>query len=151
MPTPVRADDTEFLMSRMEESLHATAASFKRRGFFVCGLFAVLVIVSISEGAWGAAAFCFAFFAGIFFIVYKAVKKNAPARMRPVLDAIRDAPETITVLRHYQTSDTRQVFITDWISIGNGKTHFLLKATKDWERLMAILKARCPNAKVLAK
>ena len=151
MPTPVRADDTEYLMTRMEESLHATAAGFKRSGFFVCGMFALFVIISLSEKAWGAAAFCFAFFAIIFFIVYKAVKKNSPERMKPVIDAVRNAPETITVLRHYQTSDTRQVFITDWVSISTAKNQFLLKANKDWERLMAILKARCPNAKVLEK
>src|SRR5207244_4275730 len=102
-------------------------------------------------GAWFAALFCFAFFAIIFGIVYKAVRKNSPERMKPVLDAVRNAPETVKVLRHYQTSDTRQVFTTDWIAVTTDKGQFLMRANKDWERLMAILKARCPNAKVLEK
>lgn len=151
MPTPVRADDTDYLMSRMEDSLHTTAAGFKNRGIFVCGLFLVFTVISLSEGAWFAAAFCFAIFGLVLWIVLKAIRKNSPERMRPVLEAVRNAPETIKVLRHYQTSDTRQVFITDWISIATDKAHFLLRANKDWERLMAILKARCPNAKVMEK
>ena len=151
MPTPVRADDTEYLLSRMEDSLHTTSSGYRNRAIFMCGLFLVFTGLALSEGAWFAAAFLFAIFAFIFFVSYRFLKKNSPERMRPVMEAVRDAPETIKVLHHYQTSDTRQVFVTDWVAIATANAQFLMRANKDWERLMAILKARCPNAKVVEK
>lgn len=144
-------DDQTYLLARMEEALTGTARGFKRSGVFVCGLFLFFAILMAFEREWAATAFVLVFFAGIFWIMRRAVTRNSPARMRPVLDAVRDAPETIKLLRHYQTSDSRAVFVTDWVSIATDKNQFLIKATKDWQRLIAILKARCPNAKFVDK
>ena len=150
MVTPQGSDDLAYLMSRLDEGLHGTSAGFKRSGVLVCGLFALIAVAFAVQKAWGATIFAFVFLAGIAFIMVKAAKRNAPERMKAVIDAVRDAPETIKLLRHYQTSDTRRVFVTDWLQIATDKNHFLLKA-KDWERLMAILQARCPNARVMDK
>jgi hypothetical protein len=150
MVTPQGGDDVAYLMSRLDEGLHSTSAGFKRNGVLVCGLFGLIAIAFAVQKAWGATIFALVFLVGIAFIMVKAAKRNAPERMKPVIDAVRDAPETIKVIRHYQTSDTRRVFVTDWVSITTDKNHFLLKAP-DWERLMVILRARCPNATVMDK
>jgi type IV secretory pathway TrbD component len=143
-------DDLAYLMQRLDEGLHETSAGFKRNGILVCGLFAVISISFAVQKAWGAAIFGLVFFVAIAFIMVKAAKRNAPERMKPVIDAVRDAPETIKLLRHYQSADSRRMFVTNWVQIATDKNHFLLKA-KDWERLMAILQSRCPNARVLDK
>jgi hypothetical protein len=138
-------------MTRMEEALTGTARGFKRAGIFVCGLFGSFVLLFALEREWAATGFVLIFFIGIFWVMRRAVTRNSPERMRPVLEAVRDAPETIKLLRHYQTSDSRKVFVSDWVSIATEKDQFLIKATKDWQRLVAILKARCPNAKFVDK
>ena len=150
MMTPDGGDDLAYLMSRLDDGLHGTSAGFKRKGVLVCGLFALIAVGFAVQEAWGATIFALVFLVGIAYILVKAVKRNAPERMKPVVDAVRDTPETIKLLRHYQTSDTRRVFVTDWVQIATDKNQFLLKA-KDWERLMAILRARCPKAKVMDK
>src|SRR5262245_3723815 len=113
MVTPEGGDDLVYLMARLDQGLHGTSAGFKRNGVLVCGLFALMAIAFAVKQAWGAMTFVLIFFAGIGFVMIKAVQRNAPERMKPVIDAVRDAPETIKVLRHYQSSDSRRVFVTD--------------------------------------
>lgn len=150
MVTPQGGDDLAYLLARLDEGLHGTSANFKRNGVLVCGLFALIAIAFAVKQAWGAVIFALIFFVGIGFIVIKAIQRNSPERMKPVIAAVRDAPETIKVLRHHQSSDSRRVFVTDWVTIATEKNHFLLKAP-DWQRLMPILQARCPNARVMDK
>lgn len=138
-------------MSRMEESLTGTARGFKRTGIYLCGLFLLFVIMFAAERQWAATAFVLVFFAFLFWITRRAVIRNSPERMRPVLEAVRNTPETVMLLRHYVTADTRRIFTTDWVSVATKDHQFLIKAPKDWERLVAILKARCPNAKFVDK
>ncbi len=75
-----------------------------------------------------------------------AGKKTAPEQMRPVLEAVRDAPERVVLVRHYQTSDTRGWFVTDWLEIKTAGHRLVIKAKHDWQRLYEALRRRCPDA-----
>lgn len=138
------------LLERMEQAVGETASRFKTQGILVVGLFVLMGLGMGLQGSWGVAAFVWGFGVLLTFVFLKAASKNAPERMRPVVDAMRDAPETITVVRHYETSDSARMFVTHWLSIATAKNHLLMKAP-DWEQLLVELKERCPNAKYLDK
>lgn len=138
------------LLERMEQAVGETASRFKTQGILVVGLFVLMGLGMGLQGSWGVAAFVWGFGVLLTFVFLKAASKNAPERMRPVIDAMRDAPETITVVRHYETSDSARMFVTHWLSIATAKNHLLMKAP-DWEQLLVELKERCPNAKYLDK
>jgi hypothetical protein len=115
MATPQAADELDHLMSRLEEGLHGTSAGFKRNGVLVCGLFFVMAIAFAVKSAPAGVVFCAIFGVAIGAIVIVAVRRNSPEKMRPVVDAVRTVPERIKAIRHYQTSDSRRVFVTDWL------------------------------------
>jgi hypothetical protein len=141
-------DEQARLLSRLEGALNETSAGFARGGVLVCGLFLVFVIGFAAKGAWFGAGFSAFFGVGIFLLMRVAVRRNAPEKMRPVLEAVRDAPERVTLLRHYQTSDSQRMFVTDWVQIRTAEGHLLVKAKDDWQELLAMLQRRCPNAQV---
>ena len=138
------------LLERMEQAVGETASRFKTQGILVVGLFVLMGLGMGLQGSWGVAAFVWGFGVLLAFVFLKAASKNAAERMRPVVDAMRDAPETITVVRHYETSDSARMFVTHWLSIATAKNQLLLKAP-DWEQLLVEIKERCPNAKYLDK
>jgi hypothetical protein len=148
MAEPQPADEVATLIARLERALHETAAGFKVGTIWVSGLFFVIALSFAFEGFWGGAAFGAVFGVAIVLLGRVAARKNSPEKMRPVVAAVREAPETIMVLRHYQTSDSRRVFVTDWIEIKTANHRMLVKAKKEWQSLLAMLERRCPNAKV---
>ena len=137
------------LMTRLDQGLHETAAGFTRGTMWVGALFFVIAVSFAVQGAWGAAAFGGVFGGAIVALGVVAARKNTPEKMRPVVEAVRDAPERVVSLRHYQTSDTRRVFVTDWLEIRTAEHRMIFKAKKDWQDVLDLLKQRCPTAKVL--
>ncbi len=148
MAEPHSADELETLIARLERALHETAAGFTRGTIWVSALFFVIALAFAVQGFWFGGAFSGAFGIAVVWLGRIAVRKNSPEKMRPVVVAVRDAPETILVLRHYQTADSRRVFVTDWIEIKTANHRMLVKAKKEWQLLLAMLERRCPNAKV---
>lgn len=141
-------DEQARLLSRLEVALNDTSAGFARGGLLVCGLFLAFAIAFAVTGAWFGVGFSAFFGVGIFWLMRVAVRRNAPEKMRPVFEAVRDAPERVTLLHHYQTSDSRRVFETHWVLIKTAERHLLVKAKDDWQELLAMLQRRCPNAQV---
>jgi hypothetical protein len=148
MAEPYSAGELENLIARLERALHETAAGFKRGTIWVSALFFVIALAFAVQGAWFGGAFSAAFGIAMVGLGRVAVRKNSPEKMRPVVVAVREAPETIVVLRHYQTADSRRVFVTDWIEIKTANHRMVVKAKKEWQSLLATLERRCPNAKV---
>lgn len=148
MAEPQTAGELKSLIARLETALHETAAGFKLGTIWVSGLFFAMALAFAVQGWWGGAAFGGVFGVVIALLGRSAIRKNSPEKMRPVLIAVREAPETILVLRHYQTSDSRRWFVTDWIEIRTANHRMLVKAKKQWQSLLATLEQRCPNAKV---
>jgi len=136
-----------YLLVRLEQALEETAAGFRTSMGLVVGLFVLMGIAVAAQGSWPVSIFVFAFGGFLAFMGRKASAKTAPEKMKPVVDAVRDAPERILLVRHYQTSDTRKVFVTDWLEIKTAEHRFLMKANDDWERVYRALGKRCPAAK----
>ena len=126
MADPQSADELASLVARLERALHETAAGFKLGTIWVSGLFFAMALAFAVQGWWGGAAFGGAFGVAIVLLGRVAIRRNSPEKMRPIVAAVRDAPETIVALRHYQTSDSRRWFVTDWIEIRTAKHHMLV-------------------------
>jgi hypothetical protein len=141
-------DEQARLLSRLEGALNDTSAGFARGGVLVCGVFLVCAIAFAAKGAWFAVGFSAAFGVVILLIMRVAIRRNATEKMRPVFEAVRDAPERVTLLHHYQTSDSQRMFVTHWVLIKTAEGHLLVKAKDDWEELLEMLQRRCPNAQV---
>ena len=139
------------LLVRMEQAVNETGGRFKTQGILVVGLFVLMGLGMGVQGSWGIAAFVWGFGVLLTFVFLKAASKNSPEKMQPVVDAMRDAPETIKLVRHYETSDSARMFVTQWLSIATEKNQLLLKATADWKQLLTYIKERCPDAKYLDK
>ena len=139
--------DLEYVLLRLEQAVKETAAGFRTGMTMVAGLFFVMAAgYGFAFQQWAIAAFIAAFGGLMVFIGKRASAKTAPEKMRPVMEAVRDAPERITLVRHYRTSDSRGVFVTEWIEIKTAEHRLLIKAKTDWERLYAALQQRCPAA-----
>ena len=82
---------------------------------------------------------------GILFVGRAAARKTAPARMQPVMDAVRDAPDRVVSLRHYTTSDSRGMFVSHWLEIKTADHRLVMKAQDDWAELLGYLARRCPR------
>jgi hypothetical protein len=144
-----RIRELAYVLVRLEQAVAETAAGFRFGMTLVAALFFMMALAyGAAFSQWGVAAFVAAFGAGIVLIGRGASRKTAPEKMQPVLDAIRDAPDRITIVRHYQTSDSRRFFVTDWLEIKTADHRLIIKAKQDWQRLLETLRARCPNAKI---
>ena len=143
----LETSELAYVLVRLEQAVNETAAGFRRGMGMVVGLFVLMGIAMIAQGSWQISIFVFAFGAFLMFMGNKASAKTSPERMRPVMDAVRDAPDKITLVRHYQTSDSRRMFVTDWLEIKTADHRLVVKAKEDWDRIYAALGKRCPNAK----
>jgi hypothetical protein len=135
------------LLSRLERAVLETARGFRIGMALVAGLFfAMALAYGLAFDQWGSAAMIAPFGVGVLWLGRRAAARTAPDKMRPVVDAVRDAPQRITLVRHYQTSDSRRVFVTHWLEIRTAEHRLVIKAKHDWERLYRALAARCPAA-----
>jgi type IV secretory pathway TrbD component len=146
----LEVSELAYLLVRIEQAVQETAAGFRRGMFMIAGLFLLIAVSFAVQQAWAAAAFGALFGGGMVVIGMKASTRTSPEKMKPVLDALRDAPERITLVRHYQTSDSRKVFVTDWLELKTAEHRLVIKAKHDWERLYRALGKRCPVAKFVA-
>jgi hypothetical protein len=139
-----------YVLVRLEQAVNGTAAGFRQGMAMVAMLFFVMAgAYGFAFHAWGIAAFIALFGAGILYLGKRASARTAPEKMKPVLDAVRDAPEKVVLVRHYQTADSRRVFVTNWLEIRTAEHRLIIKANDDWNRLFASLKIRCPAATVM--
>jgi hypothetical protein len=135
-----------YVLVRLEQAVNETAAGMRQGMTMVGGLFSLFVVIGVVEQWWGFVVIGVPMAAMVFWIGKKASEKTSPERMRPVMEAVRDAPERITLVRHYQTSDSRRVFVTDWLEIKTAEHRLVIKAKDDWQRLHSALQRRCPGA-----
>lgn len=149
MATPNLTPEAEDLVARLERALHETGAGFQSGGMWVTGLFTVCAVIFAVRQFWAGMVFSALFGGGVFLLMRAAARKNTPERMRPVVDAVRDAPERVVSIRHYQTSDSLRLFVTHWLMIKTADAHLLAKAKDDWEPVLAMLKRRCPDAQII--
>ena len=145
MGAPLETPELARLLVRLEQAVHETSGRFKVQMGAVTALFIAMGIGMAVVSSWAIAAFIWAFAAGIAFIGVRASKRTAPAQMQPVVDAVREAPERIVLVRHYETADSMRMFVTHWLEIKTA-THRLLMKAPDWEQLYTYLRQRCPNA-----
>ena len=89
---------------------------------------------------WWIAALCAA--AGVSLMVgtERVVKALPAGDMRPVVDAVRWAPERISSVRHFAAPDAH------WLEVKTADSRLVLDASADWERLLRALQRRCPGA-----
>jgi len=140
--TPSELDE---LVSALEVGLHRTAGGFNKGTMFLGGLYLLIVVSFVTAKAWGVAAIALAFGAGFVALGRLAAKRTSPDRMKPVCDAVRDAPGDVTWVRHYTTSDSLRLFVKHWLEIKTSSHRFVMQAPK-WEHLIDLLKRRCPGA-----
>jgi hypothetical protein len=133
------------LLVALERGVADTANGFRGGGIAVGGLFVAMAALFAVRGAWGIALVVLAFGAGITAISIVAVKKTSPARMQPVFDAVREHPGDVTWVRHYTTSDSMRLFVRHWIEVKTATHRFIMQA-ESWERLLSLLRRRCPGA-----
>ena len=145
MAAPLEISELASLLVRLEQAVNETSGRFKVQMTLVVVLFVAMGAGMAAVSSWAIAAFIWVFAAGIAFIGYRAQKRTAPAQMQPVVDAVRDAPEQIVLIHHYETSDSMRMFVTDWLELKT-QTHRLVMKAPDWERLFGYLRQRCPNA-----
>ncbi len=143
----LETSELAYVLVRLEQAVNETAAGFRQGMGLVVGLFVLMGIGMIAQGSWPVAIFIFAFGGFLMFMGKKASAKTSPEKMRPVMDAVREAPEKIALVRHYQTSDSRRLFVTDWLEIKTAEHRLVVKAKEDWQRIYAALGKRCPNAR----
>jgi hypothetical protein len=145
---PLEIRELATLLVRMEHAVNETAAGMRQGMFMVSGLFGMFTLFGLISRVWGIAVFAAPFAIGIALLGRVAARKTSPERMRPVFEAMRDAPERIVYVRHYQTSDSRRLFVTDWLEIKTADHRLVMKAKDDWARLLDYVRRRCPNAKI---
>ena len=149
MTDPIETHELAALLVRLEQAVHETSGRFKVQMTLVAALFVAMGVGMAVVSSWAVAAFIWAFAGFIAFIGVRASKRTAPEKMQPVVDAVREAPDLIVLVRHYETSDSMRMFVTHWLEIKTA-THRLLMKAPDWEQLYAHLRRRCPNAATTA-
>jgi hypothetical protein len=143
----VNDPELEHLLRRLEHALTETSAGLRDGTGMVGAMFFLLGgVYGFVQWSWGVASLCGG--AGILMVMLgnRATKKTAPEQMRPVYEAVRDAPERVVSVRHYQTSDSRHIFVSDWLEIRTADHRLVIKAKDDWEQLYKVLQRRCPAA-----
>lgn len=131
-----------YLLQRLEESVAETPGRMRRRSLAMVGLCVAGAGLAAISQAWvplGIAAVLgtFSATAGA-----KATRRASPDHTRPVVDAVRDAPERITSVRHHRPQFAP---VEHWLAIETAG-HRLTVDAKDWQRLYSALQRRCPAA-----
>jgi hypothetical protein len=146
-PKPLESSELAMLLVRLEEAVGETAGRFRFQMGLVAGFFFLMALVyGAAMNEWGVAAFIAAFGVGMVVLGVVASRRTSPERMRPIVDAIRDAPERITLVRYYDSSDSGRMFVTHWIEIKTADHRLIIKAQEDFHQLYGYLERRCPNA-----
>ena len=143
----LETSELAWVLVRLEQAVRETAENFRRGMSMLVALFGIMGVIAVMQGSYGMLVIVVPFIGFFFFIGHKASMKTSPEKMKPVVDAVREAPERITLVRHYQTSDSRRVFVTDWLEIKTAEHRLVVKAKDDWMRIYEALGKRCPNAK----
>ena len=144
---PLTTSELATLLVRMEQAIAETSRGFAYGMSAIGLLFAGMAIAyGLALHQWGIAAFIAAFGVGLALLGRAAVKKTSPERMQPVMDAVKDAPERITFVRRYETSDSARMFVSQWLKVKTTEHRLIMKANDDWQTLGWFLKRRCPNA-----
>jgi len=146
MPEPLDTGELAHLLVRLEQAVTETGKRFLTQMYLVTALFLLMAVGLTAQGTWEVGIFVAAFGLFIAWIGHRASSKNSPEKMRPIVDVVRNTPEAITLVRHYETSDSMRMFVNHWLSIADGKHQLLLKAP-DWEKLYGYLQRHCPHAK----
>jgi hypothetical protein len=143
----LETSELAWVLVRLEQAVRETAENFRRGMSMIVALFGIMGVIAVMQGSYGILVIIVPAIGLFFFIGHKASKKTSPEKMKPVVDAVREAPEKITLVRHYQTSDSRRMFVTDWLEIKTADHRLVVKAKEDWQRIYEALGKRCPNAK----
>ena len=108
------AAELGYVLVRLEQALTDTSAGLRDGAGMLGALFFLLGgLAGFTQWSWGIAALCAGGGVVTVLLGNAAGKKTAPDQMRPVFEAVRDAPERVVLVRHYQTSDSRQIIVTD--------------------------------------
>jgi hypothetical protein len=134
------------LVARLEDGVMRTAAGIRSSMAWVAALFFGFAAWSLAHGEWGTALFIGAFGVGAVVIGVMGARNTSPARMRPVVDAVRDRPELVMSVRHSTTSGSRRIVVTHWIEVRTKDHRLFIKANDDWPVLLEALSRRCPHA-----
>lgn len=131
-----------FLLQRLEQSVANTSRRMRTiSAVLIAGFGAAAALAALSQ-QWvglGIAVVLGVVSAGM---GVQAVKRARPDEMRPVLDAVRDAPERVDSVRHHPP---RYAPSSHWLEIKTA-SHRLTVQADDWQRLYSALQKRCPRA-----
>lgn len=142
----LETSELAYVLVRLDDAVQETAENFRRGMHAIVLLFVVMGVICVVQGSYGILVIVVPAVAFFVYLGNRASAKTSPEKMQPVVDAVRDAPETIALVRHYQTSDSARMFVTDWLEIKTADHRLVVKAKEDWERIYAALGKRCPNA-----
>ena len=148
---PLAIPELAQLLVRLEYAIAHTARAFTVGMTAIMGLFVMMAVVyGLVLRLWSVAGFVALVGGVIMFIGRAAARKTAPARMQPVMDAVRDAPDQVVSVRHYTTSDSRGLFVSHWLEVKTADHRLVMKAQDDWAELLGYLARRCPTATITA-
>ncbi|HEY4245092.1 MAG TPA: hypothetical protein VGM88_34990 [Kofleriaceae bacterium] len=136
------------LITRLENGAKQTGASL--RGGVMVGAVAMGAVAGFAahQHEIAFAVGIGAFGVGLIVLAIIAGRRNSPARMLPVVDALRTAPETIGLVEHYETSgDRRRLFKSHFIRVATPTHRLVIRADQDWPPIYQQLCVLCPNAK----
>ncbi len=150
------AQDVERLISRLEMGVGETTRRFRSGGVAIAlgsvGVAALCAMrAALDERArdlWYLVPLCLAFGAALYWLSRVAARKSGPERAAPVLRALREAPERIRSIAHKETSDSRRIFVHQWIEIKTDDGRLFVRAD-DWRELIETLARRCTNATIV--
>lgn len=130
-----------YLVYRLEHAAGRTGALARdAAGVVAALLFVVAGGVGFIAWHWWIAAVIGAGALSVMAGTNRAVKALPAGDMRPVVDAVRDAPERITSVRVFAAPDAH------WLEVRTADCRLVVEASADWERLVQALRSRCPGA-----
>lgn len=150
--TSLTSTQRESLLERIETGVKQTSRSFIPGMVLVVTLFAAMTLLfGFGRGAWGIAAITGAAAVGFLLLGLGAMRRTSPERNQTALHTLRAHPETIYQVRHFETSDSKHVFVTHWIEIDTHYEKLRFKANNDWRQLLVLLSLYCPQAQVVER
>lgn len=142
MAADLDASELAYLLERLGQSVDQMPGKMRGRTLAIAGLCLAGAAAGAASHQWvgvGIAGVLAACSAGM---GAGAIKRAAPERTRPALDAVRDAPERITSVRHHRP---RYAPVAHWLEITTADSRLTVDAD-DWQRLYSALQRRCPAA-----
>ncbi len=136
------AAELAYLLKRVGESVDQTRGRMRNRTLAMSGLCVAGAVAAAASHQWvgvGIAGVLAACSAGM---GAGAIQRAAPEGTRPVLEAVRDAPERIRSVRHHRP---RYAPVAHWLEITTADARLTVEAD-DWQRLYSALQRRCPAA-----